>query len=124
MASEMSGLGPDEREAVGEVSSLWWIWLLLGIGWMIVALIILETDETSVTTVGVIIGIMFIVAGVQEFLLERTVELHGWVLSCAAARVLVSSAASRRRARNSSSLTLPARSPSDSAISLCDDPWA
>jgi uncharacterized membrane protein HdeD (DUF308 family) len=79
MASEVMDVQPDEREALGAVSSMWWLWLLLGIGWMIVSLIILETDETSVKTVGVIIGIMFLVAGLQEFLLATVAEGWRWL---------------------------------------------
>ena len=79
MASEVSDLAPEEREALGAMSSMWWLWLLLGIGWMIVSLIILETDETSVKTVGVIIGIMFLVAGFQELLLATVAEGWRWL---------------------------------------------
>jgi uncharacterized membrane protein HdeD (DUF308 family) len=79
MASEVSDLGPGEREMLGEMSRMWWLWLLLGIGWMIVAIIILETDETSVTTVGLIIGIMFLVAGVQELLIATVAEGWRWL---------------------------------------------
>src|SRR5689334_8053351 len=79
MASEVTDLAPEEREALGAMSSMWWLWLLLGIGWMIVSLIILETDETSVKTVGVIIGIMFLVAGLQEFLLATVAEGWRWL---------------------------------------------
>lgn len=79
MASEVSDLGPEEREVLSEMGRMWWLWLLLGIGWMIVSIIILEIDETSVDTVGIIIGIMFIVAGVQEFLIAAVSEGWKWL---------------------------------------------
>jgi uncharacterized membrane protein HdeD (DUF308 family) len=79
MAREVSDLAPEEREALGVMSSMCWLWLLLGVGWMIVSLIILETDERSMKTVGVIIGIMFLVAGVQELLLATVAEGWRWL---------------------------------------------
>jgi uncharacterized membrane protein HdeD (DUF308 family) len=45
----------------------WWLWLLTGVGWLVVALVVLQFDHASITTVGVLIGCMFIVAGVQSF---------------------------------------------------------
>ncbi|MBM3675582.1 MAG: hypothetical protein FJW88_11695 [Actinobacteria bacterium] len=79
MASELQDLGPDEREALGEMGHIWWLWLLLGIGWMIVSIIILELDENSVETVGLIIGIMFLVAGAQELLVAMVAEGWKWL---------------------------------------------
>src|SRR4051794_32564627 len=55
-----------QREAAKEVTGLWWLWVALGVAWTIVGLVILQFDQASVTTVGVIIGIMFISAGVQN----------------------------------------------------------
>jgi uncharacterized membrane protein HdeD (DUF308 family) len=58
-------LGPDP----GDVARMWWLRLVVGIGWCIAALIILQFDHASATTVGVIVGIMFLVSGCQEFVL-------------------------------------------------------
>ena len=62
-----------------ELREFWWVWLVLGIGWTIVALVILEIDTTSVTTVGVLIGAMFLVAGIQEFMVAAIAEGWRWL---------------------------------------------
>jgi uncharacterized membrane protein HdeD (DUF308 family) len=49
-----------------EIAGLWWLWLLTGVAWIVVALVVLQFDQASVTTVGVIIGIMFLAAGAQS----------------------------------------------------------
>jgi uncharacterized membrane protein HdeD (DUF308 family) len=50
-----------------QIVSLWWLWLVAGVFWIVVALVVLQFDEASITTVGVLIGIMFLLAGVQNF---------------------------------------------------------
>jgi uncharacterized membrane protein HdeD (DUF308 family) len=55
---------PDPFRAM---ASLWWLLLITGVFWIIVALVVLQFDEASVTTVGVLVGIMFLVSGVQQF---------------------------------------------------------
>jgi uncharacterized membrane protein HdeD (DUF308 family) len=59
---------PPGLEEVGiQLSRLWWLWLVAGIAWIAIALIILQFDQASITTVGVLIGIMFILSAVQQF---------------------------------------------------------
>ena len=59
---------PPGLEEVGiQLSKLWWLWLVAGIAWIAIALIILQFDDASITTVGVLIGIMFILSAVQQF---------------------------------------------------------
>ena len=55
----------EERAAVRGISNLWWLWLIFGIGWTLVALVILQFDQASITTVGVIVGIMFLASAAQ-----------------------------------------------------------
>jgi uncharacterized membrane protein HdeD (DUF308 family) len=49
------------------MANLWWLWLISAVFWFVVALVILQFDRASITTVGVLIGIMFLAAGVQNF---------------------------------------------------------
>ena len=44
----------------------WWIPLITGVAWLIVAWLVLRLNETSITAVGVLIGIVLIAAGVNE----------------------------------------------------------
>jgi uncharacterized membrane protein HdeD (DUF308 family) len=45
----------------------WWWLLITGIAWMLVALILLRFDYTSVSAISVLFGIVAIMAGVMEF---------------------------------------------------------
>jgi uncharacterized membrane protein HdeD (DUF308 family) len=53
-----------ERAAAGVP---WWLFLLTGIAWLLVSLIVLRFNITSVATVGVMLGVILIMAGVNEF---------------------------------------------------------
>ena len=70
---------PDTREAARDVAGLWWLWLVVGIAWIAAALVILQFDQASVTTVGVIVGIMFAFAGVQQLVLASVAESARWL---------------------------------------------
>jgi uncharacterized membrane protein HdeD (DUF308 family) len=62
------------RQALKGVSRLWWLWLVFGILWILVALVILQFDQASITTVGVLIGAMFLASGFQQFALAGLLE--------------------------------------------------
>jgi uncharacterized membrane protein HdeD (DUF308 family) len=74
-----STLTPEERGTRGDVASLWWLWLFTGIVWLLASLVILQFDQASVTTVGVIIGIMFAFSAVQQFIIGALAG-GGWSL--------------------------------------------
>ena len=59
-----------------DLSKWWWLWLVAGLIWIMVALVILQLDESSVRTVGVIVGIMLFIAGVQY--VAAGVVAEGW----------------------------------------------
>ena len=44
----------------------WWLFLVTGIGWMLVTLILLRFDYTSVSAISILFGIVAIAAGVLE----------------------------------------------------------
>ena len=44
----------------------WWLFLITGIGWMLVALIVLRFDYTSVSAISILFGIVALAAGVLE----------------------------------------------------------
>jgi uncharacterized membrane protein HdeD (DUF308 family) len=57
------------EETVRDVSGFWWLWLVTGVVWIIVAITVLQFDQASITTVGVIVGLMFLFSAVQQFTL-------------------------------------------------------
>ncbi len=67
------------RDAAKETTGLWWMWLLAGISWGVISLVILQFDAASITTVGVLIGAMFMFAAVQNFALASVPGAVRWV---------------------------------------------
>jgi uncharacterized membrane protein HdeD (DUF308 family) len=56
----------DVRYVVDKFARFWWIFLITGIGWLVVAWLVLRLNETSLKTVGILLGIVFVVAAVNE----------------------------------------------------------
>ncbi|MEZ5156128.1 MAG: DUF308 domain-containing protein [Solirubrobacterales bacterium] len=67
------------RELLRGLSRFWWLWLVFGIGWVVIALVILQFDQASITTVGILIGLMFFVSGLQQFAIAGMVERGRWL---------------------------------------------
>jgi hypothetical protein len=73
-------LGTSESNAVAlQARRFWWMWLIAGIAWMVAALVILQFDSASVTTIGVIIGCLFVFSGVQQFVISAVVDRFRWL---------------------------------------------
>ena len=51
------------------VTSYWWVELVIGVLWMVIAVVVLKFNHASVTTVGILTGIMFLMFAAEEFLL-------------------------------------------------------
>jgi uncharacterized membrane protein HdeD (DUF308 family) len=67
------------RQAIRGFSRLWWLWIVFGIFWVVVGLVILQFDQASITTVGVLVGAMFIASGFQQFAIMSMVERLRWL---------------------------------------------
>jgi uncharacterized membrane protein HdeD (DUF308 family) len=61
-------------EVVRYVSRFWWLWLVTGTIWVVAALVVLQFDKASVTTVGVIVGLMFLFGAVEQVMLAGVSE--------------------------------------------------
>jgi uncharacterized membrane protein HdeD (DUF308 family) len=67
----------EPREVAKEATGLWWVFLLAGIAWLVFSLIIFRFDIASVTTIGILFGVVAVVAGVDEFM-AIAVSTTGW----------------------------------------------
>lgn len=67
--------------ALTRLSSYWWLWLVAGIAWIVVSVVILQFDQASVTTVGIIIGIMFLGFSLQQFMLAGFEDHLNWLFA-------------------------------------------
>ena len=66
-----------EREAASAAASLWWVVLVMGIVWFVIALVVLRINETSITTVGVIMGVVLLIGALGEIVAVGLVN-GGW----------------------------------------------
>ncbi len=64
------------RSDLRDVGSAWWLFLIMGIVWIFVSLMVLQFDQTSVNTITAIVGIVLLLAAVEE--LFHTFALPGW----------------------------------------------
>lgn len=76
---QLDDIPPEGREALKQMSVYWWLWLVIGIAWIIIALVILQFTDQSLDIVGIIIGAMFIGAGIQYFVISTLVHRWRWV---------------------------------------------
>jgi uncharacterized membrane protein HdeD (DUF308 family) len=65
------------RMLVPERSKSWWVELLAGFGWLVVAWLVLRANVTSLATVGLLMGVLFLVAGLNEVFVASMVG-GGW----------------------------------------------
>jgi uncharacterized membrane protein HdeD (DUF308 family) len=72
----MSSLAATQRTLGRTFLPPWWVFLITSIGWMLVALILLRFDYTSVSAISILFGIIAIAAGVLE--IGVMVLAEGW----------------------------------------------
>ena len=58
-------------------AGLWWIFLVTGVIWLLISVLVLRFNETSVGTVGLILGIVFVGAAINEFVIFALLR-SGW----------------------------------------------
>jgi uncharacterized membrane protein HdeD (DUF308 family) len=56
----------------------WWAYLLAGIAWVVISVIILRFNIASVATIGLLIGAVFLLAAVEEFVIAAVRAAWGW----------------------------------------------
>jgi uncharacterized membrane protein HdeD (DUF308 family) len=66
-----------EREVVEEAAGRWWIFLLTGIAWLVIALLIFQWDYTTIYAISFLFGVFAFMAGINEFF-QITVSTSGW----------------------------------------------
>ena len=56
----------EERLIAREGARYWWLFLVSGILWLLIAWMVLRLNSTSIATVGVLLGVVFLIAGINE----------------------------------------------------------
>lgn len=54
------------RERLRQLTGYWWVGLVSGVAWLAIAVVILQFDSASTTTVGILVGLMFLFAGLEN----------------------------------------------------------
>jgi uncharacterized membrane protein HdeD (DUF308 family) len=70
--------GPGAWAGRWQLGGPWWVPLLTGIAWLIISVIVLRFRVTSVATIGVLIGVVFLAAMANEFLIAAVRRRWGW----------------------------------------------
>jgi uncharacterized membrane protein HdeD (DUF308 family) len=68
----------DDR-TLGRAFGPWWLFLITGIAWLIVAKIVLDADWGSVAAISIMAGFMFIAAGINEFVIAAVSASWRWL---------------------------------------------
>jgi uncharacterized membrane protein HdeD (DUF308 family) len=72
----MSSLAAAGSRTLGRVLPPWWLLLITGIGWMLVAVIVLRFDYKSVSAIAILFGIVALAAGILE--IGVLILAQGW----------------------------------------------
>jgi uncharacterized membrane protein HdeD (DUF308 family) len=76
---ERTDIGSRTRAGLARLAGPWWIFLLTGIGWLILSWIALRFSPASIPTVGVLLGIFFLVAMINEFFIASVLSSWRWL---------------------------------------------
>ena len=72
-----AGMHTGDREVARRVTGSWWWFLITGIAWLLISVIVLRFDVVSISSVGTLLGIVLLFAGVNEFMLLM-IRDFGW----------------------------------------------
>ena len=78
------------RESARRLTGYWWVLLVAGIAWSAASLVILQFDDASVTTVGVLVGLVFLGVGIENIALARLEVPMRWAWALFGGLFLVS----------------------------------
>ncbi|MGI9577439.1 MAG: HdeD family acid-resistance protein [Microthrixaceae bacterium] len=71
--------GDEVAEGVAKFNKSWWLWLVTGILWLIIAVVVLSFDPTSAETIAFMFGFVLLFAGVAEFVAIGFVDGWKWL---------------------------------------------
>jgi len=68
----------DQEVYAESAAPVWWVFLITGTAWFVLSLIMFRFNVTSAKTIGIIAGIIFLVAGLIEFCMVAVVRSGWW----------------------------------------------
>jgi uncharacterized membrane protein HdeD (DUF308 family) len=76
---ERTAIRSRSRAALWRLAGPWWMFLLTGIAWLIIAWVALRFTPASVATVGVLLGVLFVYGMLDEFLIASVRASWRWL---------------------------------------------
>ena len=68
----------DEEVYAESAGRVWWVFLITGTAWLVLSLIMFRFNMTSAKTIGILAGIVFLIAGVIELCMVAIVRSGWW----------------------------------------------
>jgi uncharacterized membrane protein HdeD (DUF308 family) len=69
---------PSAERALWRMAGPWWLFLVTGIAWLIISVAVLRFTTTSIVTVGVLLGVLFLLAAFNEFMISAVRHTWRW----------------------------------------------
>jgi uncharacterized membrane protein HdeD (DUF308 family) len=88
----MSMTETESREALREAAGMWWVFLIAGIAWLLLAGIILTPDVSSIGAISTLAGLMLLVGAVNEGVATFTLKEWRWLHGIFAVLFLIGAA--------------------------------
>ena len=64
---------------LAQLAGPWWMLLVTGVAWLIISAAVLRFNTTSVATIGLLIGVVFLIASASEIVLAAARASWGWL---------------------------------------------
>jgi len=66
------------RASFWRMAGPWWMYLLTGIAWLVISVVVLRFNLVSVAAVGILLGVLFLIAGLDEFMIASVRASWRW----------------------------------------------
>jgi short repeat uncharacterized protein DUF308 len=67
------------RPLLSQIAKYWWVELVWGVLWVVIAVVVLKFNHASVVTVGVLTGLMFLLFAAEDFALATLDRKTRWL---------------------------------------------
>lgn len=79
MTTQVNSWPSGRPRMLAQLAGPWWMFLLTGVAWLIVSFVVLRFSIASVATVGVLLGVVFLISALSEILIAATRLGWGWL---------------------------------------------
>lgn len=73
-----SGIFHEAADDVASTTKHWWLLLVTGLAWVVIAIVILRFDYTTVAAIAVLFGVFCFAAAANEVMVSAVTSSRGW----------------------------------------------